>query len=96
MACEDFPCCGHEHGCCPDFNDNGEQINMKCTCGATLPLDSRYSICDTCMDMPDSDDFYLDRGDWHAMEFDGDYDESEDDDDCDDENDGGDWGFGGE
>ena len=21
MACEDFPCCGHEAGCCPDEHD---------------------------------------------------------------------------
>lgn len=49
MACEDFPCCGHESGCCPDFDEAGNQLNMKCTCGATLPLRSRYSICDSCM-----------------------------------------------
>lgn len=48
--CEDFPCCGHEAGCCPDFDpDTGEQLNMKCTCGATLPLTARFSICDGCM-----------------------------------------------
>lgn len=48
--CEDFPCCGHESGCCPDFDDSGKQLNMKCTCGATIPLKARYSICDDCMD----------------------------------------------
>lgn len=51
MACEDFPCCGHESGCCPDFDESGNQLNMKCTCGATLPVDARCSICDTCMNM---------------------------------------------
>jgi hypothetical protein len=49
MRCEDFPCCGHEPGCCPDRDESGRQINMKCTCGATVPLGSRYSICNGCM-----------------------------------------------
>ena len=48
--CEDYPCCGHESGCCPDYDEDGKQLNMKCTCGATLPLKSRYSICDSCLD----------------------------------------------
>lgn len=48
--CEDFPCCGHEPGCCPDYDDAGNQLNMRCTCGAVLPVNNRYSICDGCMD----------------------------------------------
>lgn len=48
--CEDFPCCGHEPGCCPDRDpETGEQLNMKCTCGATVPLGSRFSICEDCL-----------------------------------------------
>ena len=47
--CEDFPCCGHEQGCCPDFDESGKQLNMKCVCGATLPVDNRSSLCDTCL-----------------------------------------------
>lgn len=48
--CEDYPCCGHELGCCPDYDpDTGRQLNMKCTCGAVLPVNNRYSICDSCM-----------------------------------------------
>jgi hypothetical protein len=47
--CEDFPCCGHEDGCCPDYDASGRQLNIKCICGATLPLDSPCSICDTCL-----------------------------------------------
>ena len=46
--CEDFPCCGHESGCCPDFKD-GKQLNMRCTCGAVLPLNNRVSICNGCL-----------------------------------------------
>lgn len=48
--CEDFPCCGHELGCCPDFDESGRQLNMVCTCGAKLPLTSRYSICEGCLE----------------------------------------------
>ena len=67
MACEDFPCCGHEHGCCPDFNEAGEQLNMVCVCGAKLPIDSRYSICESCMRDPDDPDAWReDRPDWES------------------------------
>ncbi len=56
--CEDYPCCGHELGCCPDFDeDTGQQLNMKCVCGATVPLSSSYSICSGCLNAPDSERF---------------------------------------
>jgi len=48
--CEDFPCCGHELGCCPDFDESGRQLNMVCTCGAKIPITSRSSICDGCLE----------------------------------------------
>ncbi len=54
--CEDFPCCGHENGCCPDYDKGGNQLNMRCICGAILPLSSRHSICESCLGMDDSDD----------------------------------------
>jgi hypothetical protein len=67
--CEDFPCCGHELGCCPDFDESGKQLNMKCTCGATVPLGSRYSICDGCLNRPDPDDpFMIDLEDYEDEE----------------------------
>lgn len=47
--CEDFPCCGHESGCCPSYDEDGNQIDMKCTCGASVPLNSRSSLCSTCL-----------------------------------------------
>ena len=53
--CEDFPCCGHEAGCCPDFDESGRQLNMICVCGAKLPITSKYSICESCMRDPDGD-----------------------------------------
>lgn len=55
MACEDWPCCGHELGCCPDYDASGRQLNMRCTCGAVLPLNRRFSICDTCLNRGDED-----------------------------------------
>jgi hypothetical protein len=61
--CEDFPCCGHENGCCPDYDEGGRQLNMKCVCGATVPLGSRSSLCQGCLSAPDWDDPYgEDRG----------------------------------
>lgn len=55
--CEDFPCCGHELGCCPDFDESGRQLNMKCVCGAIVPLTSRFSICEGCMDRAGEDEY---------------------------------------
>jgi hypothetical protein len=54
--CEDFPCCGHEMGCCPDYDESGKQLNMVCVCGAKLPLNSRYSICTDCLREFDDDE----------------------------------------
>lgn len=42
--CEDFPCCGHLAGECPD-----EKGNHYCSCGAMLPKKSRFSICNGCL-----------------------------------------------
>jgi len=46
--CEDYPCCGHERGCCPDYDESGVQQNMVCLCGAVLPVNNPASICDAC------------------------------------------------
>jgi len=63
--CEDFPCCGHELGCCPDYDKGGRQLNMVCVCGAKLPIDNRSSCCDTCLGVGDLDrDPYGDDLDW--------------------------------
>lgn len=67
-TCEDFPCCGHELNCCPDFDpETGEQLNMKCVCGATVPLDSPTSLCGECyrdsLDEIDGGPDYGDRDD---------------------------------
>jgi hypothetical protein len=58
--CEDFPCCGHELGCCPDYDKTGKQLNMVCTCGTHLPINNKSSICDTCLNRND-EDYYDDN-----------------------------------
>lgn len=57
MSCEDFPCCGHEMGCCPDYDESGRQLNMRCVCGAVVSIDSRSSCCESCLGMDDDCDF---------------------------------------
>ena len=58
MACEDYPCCGHDFGDCPDFNGR-----FKCVeCGRMLPRNAASSICSRCLDlmskmMNDGDEF---------------------------------------
>lgn len=79
--CEDFPCCGHEPGCCPDYDESGRQLNMKCTCGAAVPLHSRFSICDACMRRGDAEDSGPAEDDY---DFDDDDSELEDDSELDD------------
>ena len=70
MRCEDWPACGHEAGCCPDFDlETGAQLDMKCTCGVSVPLTSRSSLCADCLK---SDD---DEGGWFGG--DEDFDEEE-------------------
>lgn len=59
--CEDYPCCGHEAGCCPDHDDSGRQLNTRCTCGAVLPVHNRYSICDSCLRRGDDGDYPEDK-----------------------------------
>lgn len=68
--CCDFPCCGHEHGCCPDYDASGRQLNMICVCGAVLPIYNRYSICDACMEQGFEDEEFFDRPDFEDEEYD--------------------------
>ena len=62
-TCEDWPCCGHERGCCPTFDESGKQVNMICVCGAELPVTSQYSLCAACLGELDEDEreFYDER-----------------------------------
>ncbi len=61
--CEDFPCCGHEAGCCPDFDPKtGEQLNMICVCGAKVPITNKCSLCDHCLKIGGEDDYDYELG----------------------------------
>jgi len=71
--CEDYPACGHD--ICPRHFTTGEQAEMVCVCGRSLPPDSRYSICADCLREDDWDDYGPEYGD-----YDEDYEENEDDD----------------
>lgn len=80
MACEDFPCCDHEAGCCPDFDASGNQLNMRCVCGAVLPITSRVSLCDSClMDHQTEDEDWGDDEDspYEDEDYDGQPDEAQ-------------------
>ena len=46
VRCEDWPCCGHAEGDCPQYTKSGR---LRCTCGRPLPKNSRYSICRQCL-----------------------------------------------
>ena len=57
--CEDYPCCGHEPGDCPD-----SQGRMSCVeCGKRLPKTASSSICSACMKrMSRRDDRMIEAG----------------------------------
>ncbi len=61
--CEDYPCCGHEDGGCPDKDG----CYSCCDCGCKLPKDATSAMCASCRkDMYasfDRDDAYYDSGD---------------------------------
>lgn len=60
--CEDWPCCGHERNCCPDYDpETGKQLNMICICGAKLPITNRSSLCESCLRLGNEDQFDDDR-----------------------------------
>jgi len=68
MSCEDFPCCGHESGCCPDFDpETGRQLDMKCVCGASVPLSSRSSLCQGCLNPSGGGGFYGEEDGYHGF-----------------------------
>ena len=46
--CEDWPCCGHEAGCCPSIDNDGNEINYCCECKNELPEGSSSSLCYSC------------------------------------------------
>lgn len=54
MRCEDFPCCGHALGDCPD-----SQGRMRCVeCGKRLSKRATSSICHRCLRRMEQDEDY--------------------------------------
>jgi hypothetical protein len=45
MACEDYPCCGHEPGDCPKINSKGQEIWTCVGCGKPLKANASSSYC---------------------------------------------------
>ena len=69
--CEDFPCCGHESGDCPDRDEQGNETWRCAKCRATLPKGARSSLCNSCLQdisSGDADDWEDDRGGDHGFE----------------------------
>jgi len=64
--CELFPFCGHQKGYCGRRWgwEGGRKAEIICVCGASIPPDSRFSICNDCLYAPDPDDPYGDATGW--------------------------------
>jgi len=45
--CEDYPCCGHDEGDCPEII-NGKERWRCIDCGKMLPIGAESSICNKC------------------------------------------------
>jgi hypothetical protein len=46
--CEDYPCCGHESGDCPDRDAEGNETWRCARCRAKLPKGASSSLCNRC------------------------------------------------
>jgi hypothetical protein len=49
MRCEDYPCCGHEPGDCPQIDSEGRERWTCVECGKLLPRNASSSICPKCL-----------------------------------------------
>ena len=48
--CEDWPCCGHEAGDCPDVDPETGEQSFRCShCGRRLSPHSPSSMCASCI-----------------------------------------------
>lgn len=77
MACEDYPCCGHESGDCPRIDSEGREHWTCVGCGAELAEGAPSSYCTDCQRRQ----VYLDPED--RDDYDRDFDDDEDEEDTD-------------
>lgn len=57
MACEDYPCCGHETGDCPVIDEDGSR-RWKCAgCDTILKVRARSSLCNHCVNVLHEHDY---------------------------------------
>jgi hypothetical protein len=63
MACEDYPCCGHQSGDCPRIDSKGRERWRCVGCGKTLPLSASSSYCNKCQNRQAWNDPYEDSHD---------------------------------
>lgn len=47
--CEDYPCCGHASGDCPDHDSKGREVWRCVECGRKLARNASSSICVRCV-----------------------------------------------
>ena len=57
MYCEDYPCCGHEQGDCPDSEGRFNCVE----CGKRLKKNATSSICEKCLRRMDYGDYGRDE-----------------------------------
>lgn len=48
MRCEDFPCCGHEAGGCPQIDENGAERFHCARCSVLMAPKARSAVCEPC------------------------------------------------
>jgi hypothetical protein len=46
--CEDYPCCGHAAGDCPEIDAKGREVWRCVECGKRLKAGATSSICPKC------------------------------------------------
>lgn len=65
--CEDYPCCGHEPGDCPEIDSKGRARYRCVECGKRLRPNATSSICGSCQRM--MNDPYYDIDHDHSMDY---------------------------
>lgn len=69
MACEDYPCCGHEAGDCPTVDSKGRNRWTCVECKKRLPLKAGSSICGSCQRKMRNRDWESSLDHDHSMDY---------------------------